>query len=86
MRSLAGFTRRDAGPQYTALFHRTSHSMSEFLLENVPRAMPRDDLTAAQRAEMFELLTRHFDGVTRKQFESDLAEKNWVILLGAARA
>jgi hypothetical protein len=25
------------------------------------------------------LLSRHFDGVTRRQFESDLAEKNWVL-------
>lgn len=30
---------------------------------------------------MYELLTRHFEGVTRLQFECDLAEKNWVILL-----
>jgi hypothetical protein len=30
---------------------------------------------------MFELLTRHFEGVTRSQFERDLAEKNWAILL-----
>ena len=41
--------------------------------------LPRSDLTAAQRDEMYELLSRHFDGVTRPQFESDLAEKNWVI-------
>jgi hypothetical protein len=30
---------------------------------------------------MFELLSRHFDGVTRAQFQKDLAEENWVILL-----
>ncbi|HUA64529.1 MAG TPA: GNAT family N-acetyltransferase [Alphaproteobacteria bacterium] len=30
---------------------------------------------------MFELLSEHFDGVTRPQFQRDLAEKNWVILL-----
>ena len=28
---------------------------------------------------MYALLSRHFDGVTREQFERDLAEKNWVV-------
>jgi hypothetical protein len=28
---------------------------------------------------MFALLVQHFEGVTRPQFEADLAEKNWVI-------
>ncbi len=28
---------------------------------------------------MFALLSRHFEGVTREQFERDLAEKNWVM-------
>src|SRR5262245_15138287 len=28
---------------------------------------------------MFALLSCYFDGVTRAQFEQDLAEKNWVI-------
>ncbi len=28
---------------------------------------------------MFELLAQHFEGVTREQFERDLAEKQWVI-------
>jgi hypothetical protein len=41
--------------------------------------LPRHALTAAQRDEMFALLTCHFDGVTREQFERDLAEKNWVV-------
>jgi hypothetical protein len=41
--------------------------------------LPREALTAAQRDEMFALLVRHFDGVTRGQFERDLVEKNWVI-------
>jgi len=31
--------------------------------------------------EMFELLATHFEGVTPAQFEKDLSEKNWVILL-----
>jgi hypothetical protein len=30
---------------------------------------------------MFQLLGRHFEGVTRTQFDSDLMEKNWVIFL-----
>lgn len=28
---------------------------------------------------MFALLSQHFEGVTRAQFERDLAEKNWVV-------
>jgi hypothetical protein len=39
----------------------------------------RDALRPRQRDEMFELLSRHFEGVTRGQFERDLAEKNWVV-------
>jgi hypothetical protein len=49
--------------------------------ENISLALPRADLSAKQRNEMFELLAQHFDGVTRAQFERDLGEKNWVILL-----
>jgi len=41
----------------------------------------REQLDAGQRAEMFGLLSRHFDGVTPAQFQKDLAEKNWVIRL-----
>lgn len=44
-----------------------------------PGLVPREALSAAQRDEMFALLVQHFDGVTRRQFERDLAEKNWVI-------
>lgn len=40
---------------------------------------PRDALTAADRAEMFSLLSQHFDGVTHEQFARDLTEKNWVV-------
>jgi len=39
----------------------------------------RPELTQVQRDEMFALLGAHFDGVSREQFESDLAEKNWVV-------
>jgi hypothetical protein len=42
---------------------------------------PRVDLTPAQKSEMFQLLSQHFDGVTPVQFARDLAEKNLVLLL-----
>ena len=35
----------------------------------------------ARRDDMFRLLGEHFAGVTRTQFERDLEEKNWVILV-----
>ncbi len=44
-------------------------------------ALPRVKLTVAQRDEMFALLSRYFDGVSRPQFDGDLDEKNWVIQL-----
>lgn len=50
------------------------------LLES-PGLVARAALTSRQRAEMFALLQSHFNGVTRSQFERDLAEKNWVIEL-----
>jgi len=43
--------------------------------------LPRAELSAGQQNEMFELLSKHFAGVTSAQFEADLAEKNWVIHL-----
>jgi hypothetical protein len=46
---------------------------------NVDGLVRRDALRPRQRDEMFELLSRHFEGVTRGQFERDLAEKNWVV-------
>ena len=49
--------------------------------ENISLTLRRADLSAEQRNGMFALLAQHFDGVTRAQFEQDLAEKNWVILL-----
>lgn len=39
----------------------------------------KEALSSKQRDEMFALLVQHFDGVTRRQFERDLAEKNWVV-------
>ena len=44
-----------------------------------PGLLPRAALAAEERNEMFALLSRHFEGVTRGQFERDLAEKNWVV-------
>jgi hypothetical protein len=41
--------------------------------------LPREGLSRSQRDEMFALLSHHFAGVTREQFECDLAEKNWVV-------
>jgi hypothetical protein len=41
----------------------------------------RDELTRAQTDEMFQLLAHHFEGVIRAQFDQDLAEKNWVVLI-----
>ncbi|HEY4415604.1 MAG TPA: hypothetical protein VGO57_07930 [Verrucomicrobiae bacterium] len=55
--------------------------MSQVQSENVPQTLPRAELSAGQRDEMFALLSRHFAGVTRMQFEADLSEKTWVILL-----
>jgi hypothetical protein len=40
---------------------------------------PLDELSALRRDEMFDLFARHYDGVSRGQFEEDLAEKQWVI-------
>jgi hypothetical protein len=43
--------------------------------------IPRTELSAGRANGMFELLSRHFVGVTAGQFHKDLAEKNWIILL-----
>jgi hypothetical protein len=43
--------------------------------------VPRADLDGLQRKAMFVLLSSCFDGVTKRQFERDLEEKNWVILI-----
>lgn len=41
----------------------------------------RTDLAPVQVDGMFELLDSCFDGVSREQFEQDLAWKNWVVIL-----
>lgn len=43
--------------------------------------VPRDELSAMQKEQMFQLLARCFEGVTQPQFERDLREKNRVILI-----
>lgn len=39
------------------------------------------DLSEGERDEMYALLTRYFANTSRQQFERDLAEKEWAILL-----
>jgi len=46
--------------------------------------LPRDELSSAQRDQMFQLLGGHFLGVSRDRFEQDLAEKNRVIVITQA--
>jgi hypothetical protein len=45
------------------------------------RLTSRAELSLSERDEMFQLLAEHFTGVTRHQFDLDLDEKNWIILL-----
>jgi hypothetical protein len=52
---------------------------STIALHDIPGLLSRESLTIGQRDAMFALLSRHFEGVTRRQFESDLTEKNWVL-------
>ncbi len=40
---------------------------------------PRSALTAGERAELYSLLDRHFEGVSPAQFDHDLDEKDWVL-------
>lgn len=42
-------------------------------------SLRRGDVTLTQQDEMYALLVQYFDGVSRDQFDRDLAEKNWVI-------
>jgi hypothetical protein len=53
--------------------------MTEAILPAIDGLLPRDALSLTQRDEMYALLSIHFDGVTREQFECDLAEKNWIV-------
>lgn len=49
--------------------------------DDATRVCRRDELTAADREDMVGLLDRHFEGVSREQFEEDLRQKDWVIRL-----
>ena len=53
--------------------------MTETMPPQINGLLPREELSGVQRDEMFLLLSEHFEGVTREQFERDLEEKNWVI-------
>jgi len=43
------------------------------------RIVPVEELTLARRDEMFALMDRYYANVRRAEFDSDLAEKDWVI-------
>ena len=45
------------------------------------RLIARADLTEAERESMLALLAAHFQGVTPERFATDLAEKDWALLL-----
>jgi hypothetical protein len=45
----------------------------------LPGLLARAELSGSQRDEMFALLSRYFEGVSREQFERDLAAKDWII-------
>jgi hypothetical protein len=53
--------------------------VTDSTLLELPGLVARAGLGSQQHDEMFDLLTRHFVGVTRDQFERDLAEKDWVV-------
>ncbi len=45
------------------------------------RLMHRNEWSASLKDAMFDLLAAHFVGVSRVQFECDMADKNWAVLL-----
>lgn len=53
--------------------------MTDIMPPAINGLLRRDALSFKQRDEMYALLSMHFHGVTREQFERDLAEKNWVV-------
>ena len=55
--------------------------MNSILSETISVVVPRDELVTTQANEMFSLMTAHFDGLTRVQFERDLSEKSHAILI-----
>ncbi len=47
----------------------------------IGRIVPRTALTQLQQEQMLGLMRQHFFGVTTPQFQADLEQKNWVILI-----
>ncbi len=45
------------------------------------RIVRTDSFGSAVRAEMYDLFSSQFDGVSPRQFERDLEDKNWVLLM-----
>lgn len=41
----------------------------------------REELSAAAETDLYELFSRHFEGIDRVRFTADLEEKNWVLLI-----
>lgn len=64
-------------------FARPAKQDSSELMQEQLRAfiVRQSRLTSAERAELFALHQGHFDNVSPARFESDLAEKEWVIQL-----
>ena len=62
---------------------RWSHKVNgpQLYSEYVARMLSTELLTPADISGMFGLLWQHFDGVSTEQFQRDLAEKNWVLLI-----
>ena len=48
---------------------------------NTAQLIPVDQLSSSQQETMYSLLSTHFEGVKPAVFETDLHEKNWVILI-----
>lgn len=62
----------------------SNHSLAEIKPDNphlVGQVVQPVDLTPAQHQNMVLLLADYFANITQRQFEHDLAEKEWVILL-----
>ncbi len=45
------------------------------------RMIPREQISRSMQAEMVDLFGRQFEGVDPQQFQADLDQKNWLILL-----
>jgi hypothetical protein len=49
------------------------------------RLLRRSDLSPSDEDLMFSLFRKHFEGVPREQFQIDLDQKNWIVLLDGER-